>query len=246
MLSCGSDVAGSCHGGSHTGAYQWIKQNGKIAYDTCLPYIACSDESTEGFCAHVDTTCSAINVCRTCSGFTSLGAGECTAILDYPHATVAEYGLVGVGETDEMKRAMMIKKEIYTRGPVAAGIQALPLREFMGGTIFSDEEAPTLHNHVVSIVGFGHDEETNKDYWIVRNSWGQYWAEEGFFRIELGKNILGIEAAVAWAIPGSYTIKNVPCTEQGTLCKGKEGMKTIQQEFVDPSVYLAQAAVAQE
>ena len=246
ILNCGSLIAGSCHGGSHTGAYEFIKMNGKIAFDTCNPYIACSAESTEGFCGHVDTTCTPENICRTCGGFQSDGAGACTAIVDYPHATVAEYGVVGEGETDLEKRATMIKKEIYTRGPVACGIQAMPLRNFMGGEIFSDDKAPRTHNHVISVVGYGHDKETDKEYWIVRNSWGTYWAEEGFLRVELGKNILGIEDECAWATPGSYTVQNKPCSEDGAKCEGKEGMKTIQQIYVDPSVYLAQPSIAEE
>ena len=42
-------------------------------------------------------------------------------------------------------------------------------------------------------MGWEYDEDTDTQYWIVRNSWGQYWGELGFFRIELGKNLLGIE-----------------------------------------------------
>jgi len=88
VLNCGSDIAGSCHGGSHTGVYQFIKKNGMIPYDSCQPYLACSSESKDGFCAHVDTTCSPMNTCRTCMG----GTGECRAIERFPNATVAEYG----------------------------------------------------------------------------------------------------------------------------------------------------------
>jgi hypothetical protein len=39
------------------------------AFHRCQPYIACSSESKEGFCEHVDTTCSPMNICRTCSSF---------------------------------------------------------------------------------------------------------------------------------------------------------------------------------
>ena len=61
--------------------------------------------------------------------------------------------------------------EIKARGPVAATIQAGPLRDFMGGSIFSDDSAPKFPNHIVAIVGWGKDVESNKSFWVVRNSW---------------------------------------------------------------------------
>lgn len=61
-----------------------------------------------------------------------------------------------------------------------------------------------------------------------------------------GKNMLGIEDSVAWATPGTFTIQNVPCSEDGSECGGEvndlHGKKTMRfkhQEYVDPSDYLA-------
>eukprot|EP00584_Thalassiosira_punctigera_P020838 CAMPEP_0172572806 /NCGR_PEP_ID=MMETSP1067-20121228/135869_1 /TAXON_ID=265564 ORGANISM="Thalassiosira punctigera, Strain Tpunct2005C2" /NCGR_SAMPLE_ID=MMETSP1067 /ASSEMBLY_ACC=CAM_ASM_000444 /LENGTH=332 /DNA_ID=CAMNT_0013365397 /DNA_START=87 /DNA_END=1082 /DNA_ORIENTATION=+ len=172
ILNCAGGVGGSCHGGSHTGTYQFIKENGPVPFDTCMPYMACSDESNEGFCQHVDTTCSAMNTCRTCNTFSENG-GDCVALGYYPNATVAEYG--EIEHHDDAERVRMIKAEIHARGPVSASIHANPLVNFMGGVVFDDSNAGRWPNHVVSIVGWG--VEDGGEYWIVRNSWGTYWGE---------------------------------------------------------------------
>ena len=78
LLNCGRDIAGSCHGGSASGAYEFIKTVGYIPYDTCLPYIACSSDSTNGYCPHVDTTCTPMNICRTCTNQDK--GGSCRAV----------------------------------------------------------------------------------------------------------------------------------------------------------------------
>merc|ERR1711871_1610851 len=96
ILNCGN--VGSCYGGSIDGAYQWIHKISKktgsgISYETANPYIACSSDSKEGFCGHVDTTCNALNVARTCGSFDKEG-GSCTGLSQYPNVTVAEYGSI--------------------------------------------------------------------------------------------------------------------------------------------------------
>lgn len=80
----------------------------------------------------------------------------------------------------------------------------------------------------MSIVGWGIDEETGKEYWKLRNSWGQFWGEMGMFRIETGKNILNIEAENYWVTPGTWTEHNKPCGEDGTGCL------TNTRSYVDP------------
>jgi len=228
ILNCGGDVAGSCHGGYHTGVYQLINEEGFVPYDTCMPYMACSDESTEGFCPHLDTTCKKDNICRTCDTFGGMG-GKCTEIDYFPNATVAEYGMVDE-DVDE------IMTEIYTRGPVAATINAEPIVKYTGG-VYSDKSDSKMTNHIVSIVGWGTDEESGKKHWIVRNSWGQYWGEMGYIRVEMGSNILGLEGEVAWATPGSWTEINFPCAEDGANCNdGNSGTSVGVTFYKDPSM----------
>lgn len=223
VLNCGTKVAGSCHGGSATGTYEFVKSAGFIPYETCLSYLACSAESKEGFCEHVDTTCTAINTCRTCNTFSENG-GKCVEIDYFPNATIAEYGTYH-------KDAKAIMAEIYARGPVAAGINAEPLIDYKGGVVKDHHLLHKLVNHIVSIVGWGTEEETGTMYWIIRNSWGSYWGEMGFVKVEMGRNVLGIESEVSWATPGTFTVQNTPCAENGLNC-GAQGTHFYQ----DPSV----------
>jgi len=66
ILNCGTEDAGSCHGGYHTQTYEFIQKTGYVPYDTCMPYVACSKEATDGICPYVDTQCSATTTCKTC------------------------------------------------------------------------------------------------------------------------------------------------------------------------------------
>ncbi|XP_007491006.2 dipeptidyl peptidase 1 [Monodelphis domestica] len=59
-----------------------------------------------------------------------------------------------------------------------------------------------LINFEVLIIGYGTDEETGEDYWIVKDGLGTTWTEtSGFFRVRRGTNECGIEGAAVAATP---------------------------------------------
>ena len=41
----------------------------------------------------------------------------------------------------------------------------------------------TFLDHLVVLEGYGTDEETGEDYWLVRNSWSPLWGEGGYIRL---------------------------------------------------------------
>jgi cathepsin X len=213
MLNCGN--VGSCHGGSIDGPYQWLmglsKTGTGISYESAQPYMACSAENAEGFCKHADWSCTPLNVARTCGSFDHEGGG-CTGLSNFPNATISDYGSIsGVAA---------MQKEIYSRGPIACGIDAGPLLNYEAG-IMKKHSAET--DHVVSVVGWGKD-EAEGPYWVVRNSWGEYWGEMGYVRVAFGA--LNLEDQCSWAVPGEFTAlekgNQMHCHEGGDNCAAKE------------------------
>ena len=80
-----------------------------------------------------------------------------------------------------------IQAEILARGPVTCYMWAhsAGFDHYTGGVIVD----PTKYNgttHAISIVGWGEEETaagTSIPYWHIRNSFGTYWGEQGFFRV---------------------------------------------------------------
>ena len=43
-------------------------------------------------------------------------------------------------------------------------------------------------NYVMLLVGYGTDNQTGLDYWLLKNTWGKDWGEDGFIRIARNNN----------------------------------------------------------
>lgn len=90
-----------------------------------------------------------------------------------------------------------IKKELK-KGPVAASISgSSPIFKFYGLGIIDDLSLSGHNhyicntgkiNHAVLIVGWGRDEIFGKEYFVIKNSFGTDWGEDGFARIAVENN----------------------------------------------------------
>jgi len=117
----------------------------------------------------------------------------CTAADESPVAFTKGFTNPGTNEKD-------IAAYIAQNGPVTAAINASPLQYYVGGIINLNAAycAQNVLNHAVLIVGFG--TQNGYDYWIVKNSWGPYWGENGYFRVTRGFGVCGINRIVRGAI----------------------------------------------
>jgi len=85
-------------------------------------------------------------------------------------------------------------KAALAQQPVSVAINALPIQLYHKGVFSNWKGCPANLNHGVLAVGYG-TEQGGKDYWIVKNSWGKGFGENGYFRMErkeTGEGICGI------------------------------------------------------
>ena len=104
-------------------------------------------------------------------------------------------------------------EEIYKNGPVVISFE--PDYNFMmykSGVYHAIDEntwiKQGLHkpewqkvDHSVLLVGWGVDGKTGEKFWILQNTWGEHWGENGFFRVRRGSDELGVESICESGMP---------------------------------------------
>lgn len=113
-----------------------------------------------------------------------------------------------------------MKKALYLTGPFYCAISVYDdLYEYDGLSIYKKGRNSTLFGgHAIEIIGYcdkGVDKRMGfkeSGYWICKNSWGLNWpsgtALSGYFMVEMGKNMCGIESRCGFADCYSFLGKN--------------------------------------
>ena len=120
------------------------------------------------------------NICRYRKkdvGATDIG------FIDIPH-----------GDEDALKAA------VATVGPVSVAIDASGfISQFYAEGVYNDPNCSSENlNHGVLAVGYGVD-DNGEEYWLVKNSWGTKWGDEGYIKMARNKqNMCGIASMASY------------------------------------------------
>ncbi|ELU12369.1 hypothetical protein CAPTEDRAFT_165495 [Capitella teleta] len=108
--------------------------------------------------------------------------GPCRFKKEYVGATDTGYTDLPKGDEEKMKEAVAMV------GPVSVAIDAshTSFQMYQSGVYDEVECDPEGLDHGVLVVGYG--TELGQDYWLVKNSWGTKWGDEGYIKMSRNKN----------------------------------------------------------
>lgn len=200
---------GACHGSSLINACRYLYQHGTCTY-TCFPH----DIPVNGYRAVMNTTRDHyLPLCTDIMGpAKDMCANGTTPARMY---RALEFYALPRDVSD-------IQREIYLRGPVVTGMRTYAdLYTFDAKrTIYAwNGVGPQIGGHAIELVGWG------DGYWIARNTWGKDWGRDGYFYIQSGVNMCGVEEHVLAMTPDFFYADNeyrVATTQSSVFSKGKE------------------------
>lgn len=92
-----------------------------------------------------------------------------------------------------------IKAELYNNGPVEAAFMVYEdFADYKGG-VYRHVKGDLIFGHSVKMMGWGVENGTK--YWLVANSWGTGFGEDGYFKVLRGENECYIEAFILGGEP---------------------------------------------
>ncbi|KAL7861646.1 hypothetical protein SRHO_G00130870 [Serrasalmus rhombeus] len=98
-------------------------------------------------------------------------------------ATCQDYILLRSGNENNLQYAVAVI------GPISVAIDtSRPTFQLYHSGVYDEPACSSIKlTHAVLIVGYGTD-NLRQDYWLVKNSWGAQWGEEGYIRMSRNKD----------------------------------------------------------
>jgi len=116
---------------------------------------------------------------------------KCKKPLGHSHLKVLSYDVQESEFNKHIEKHIPSLLEKY--GPITVGIDTDNdyIDNYRAG-VFNEKHCGTEIDHAVAIVGF------TKSHYIIKNSWGSDWGENGYFRLKRGVNACGIDEYVSY------------------------------------------------
>lgn len=105
--------------------------------------------------------------------------GQCKFSASKVAETISGYKSIAKGEAN--------LQTAVTAGPASICVAASAFQTYSSGIL---KFCPGQIDHCVQVVGY--DTTNEPKYWIVRNSWATSWGEQGYIRVEMGKDLCHI------------------------------------------------------
>jgi len=92
-------------------------------------------------------------------------------------------------------------EDLVQINPVSTAVQATSnWSQYKGGILddshccnAADDPYCFYHvNHAILVVGYGYDKASGLDYWLIKNSWGSRWGEDGYVKLKKGTGHCGV------------------------------------------------------
>ncbi|KAG6544130.1 hypothetical protein Mapa_014442 [Marchantia paleacea] len=98
-------------------------------------------------------------------------------------------------DEDELKDAVAFQRPVSIAFEVIDGFNLYSSGVY---TTPNCNTGPETVNHAVLAVGY--DTTGDIPYWIIKNSWGAEWGMDGYFKMEMGKNMCGIATCSSYPL----------------------------------------------
>jgi hypothetical protein len=138
--------------------------------------------------------------------------GGMTSLTDYPYVSANDYvpgcpagpypivaRITNYGIFPPNNESYMADL-VAAYSPISVGVDAITWQSYTGGIMSSCQNSQIDH----CVLAVGYDLTSSPPYWIIKNSFGQDWGEQGYIRLLFGAN-----TCLVSEYPATSTVGNI-------------------------------------